>query len=160
MTDFLADKRREIVKRLAELEPLVAEYRRVEEASAALAGLPAPTGATTSTNGRKRGPGRPRGSKSTKPASSVPAAKSGRKAGAKGSGGVKRPGRRKGSGSRAAQALAFVGEQPGITVPELANKMGTAATYLYKVLPSLERDEQIRREGRRWYPREPTPAAA
>ncbi len=61
-------------------------------------------------------------------------------------------GRRKGSGKRAVQALAFIQEQPGITIPELAAKMGTHQTYLYKVVPGLEQDGRIRKEGRGWHP--------
>jgi ribosomal protein S25 len=43
---------------------------------------------------------------------------------------------------------------PGITVSEMAKKMGIDGTYLYKVLPPLEREGKIRKEGRGWYPPE------
>ena len=43
MSDFLKTKREEIAARLRELEPLVEEYRQLEAASAALAGLPGAT---------------------------------------------------------------------------------------------------------------------
>ena len=44
MTDFLAAKQQEINSRLAELQPAVQEYQRLEAAAAALAGIaPSPT---------------------------------------------------------------------------------------------------------------------
>ncbi len=48
-----------------------------------------------------------------------------------------RRGRPRGSGTRAAQALSLVGEQPGITIPELADAMGIKQNYLYRVMPGL-----------------------
>lgn len=39
MTDFLDEKRKEIDARLRELRPLVDEYRRLEQAASALAGV-------------------------------------------------------------------------------------------------------------------------
>lgn len=147
MTDFLDLKRKEITNRLAELGPLVEEYRRLEAAAAALAGVAGGTtaaGATaagTSTAGSARRPGRPRGSKNR------PKAKVAVAAGAKG-----RPGRRKGSGTRAAQAVTFVQGQPGITIPQLAEKMGIKQNYLYRVLPGLEREGKIAKQGRGWHP--------
>jgi len=40
VSDFLDTKRKEIAGRLRELEPLIAEYRQLEAAQTALAGLP------------------------------------------------------------------------------------------------------------------------
>jgi hypothetical protein len=34
----------------------------------------------------------------------------------------------------------FVQGQPGITIPELAAKMGIKQNYLYRVLPGLEQE--------------------
>jgi hypothetical protein len=67
--------------------------------------------------------------------------------------GRRRAGRRKGSGTRSAQALAFVKGQPGITIPELAAKMGIKQNYLYRVLPALEQEGKIRKQGRGWHPK-------
>ncbi|MFZ1926457.1 MAG: hypothetical protein WAU42_09975, partial [Solirubrobacteraceae bacterium] len=64
----------------------------------------------------------------------------------------RRAGRRKGSGTRAAQALQFVSGQPGITIPELAAKMGIKQNYLYRVLPGLEQEKKIKKQGRGWHP--------
>jgi hypothetical protein len=64
-----------------------------------------------------------------------------------------RVGRRKGSGTRAAQALSFVRDQPGITIPELASKMGIKQNYLYRVLPGLEQEGKLEKKGRGWHPK-------
>lgn len=150
MTDFLDDKRREINDRLAELKPLIAEYQQLEAAAAALAGVgsAAPRSAsTTAATPARRGPGRPRGSRNRTAASARSVAKSTASTPRRG-----RPGRRKGSGTRAAQALSFVTGQPGITIPELAAKMGIKQNYLYRVLPGLEQEKKIRKQGRGWHP--------
>jgi hypothetical protein len=155
VTDFLDEKRREITARLDELKPLVEEYSRLEAAAAALDGVggrrTATSTASTSsapTTTRRRGPGRPRGSKAS--AAPSPAAKP---AAAKSAAAPKRrAGRRKGSGTRAAQALSFVQGQPGITIPELAAKMGIKQNYLYRVLPALEEEGKVAKQGRGWSP--------
>lgn len=153
MTDFLAEKRREIDDRLVELKPLVSEYERLEAASKALAGVPASKNgaavpAPRPAGAARRRPGRPPGSKNKAPAAatttraavkSKPAAK-------------RRAGRRKGSGQRGAQALTFVTGQPGITIGELAAKMGIKQNYLYRVLPGLEQEKKIEKQGRGWHP--------
>jgi ribosomal protein S25 len=168
VTDFLDEKHREITDRLAELQPLVEEYQRLEAAVAALDGLgrsatapaaaapkaapkAAAKAARKKTPGR-RGPGRPRGSKTKTKAAAAPAKTAA--AAPAGRGGARRKaGRRKGSGTRAAQALAFVQEQAGITIPELAARMGIKQNYLYRVLPILEEEGKVRKEGRGWHPK-------
>jgi hypothetical protein len=154
VTDFLDEKRREINDRLAELKPLIDEYNRLQAAATALAGVggsaPASRAAAPAAPAR-RGPGRPRGSKSRKTATrarsaaAAPAAKTSATP-------RRRAGRRKGSGTRAAQALSFVTGQPGITIPELAAKMGIKQNYLYRVLPGLEQEKKIKKQGRGWHP--------
>lgn len=163
MTDFLGEKQREITDRLNELAPLVEEYRGLEAAATALDGI----GGASS--GRKRGPGRPRGSGKVAAASTTTRKKPGRPepkqvgrpkkvGGPPGTGRSvsatkRRPGRRKGSGTRAAQALTLVQGQPGITIPELAAKMGIKQTYLYRVLPGLEQEGKVAKDGRGWHPK-------
>ncbi len=152
MTDFLDEKRKEITDRLKELKPLVDEYHRLEAAASALAGVggSAIRAAADVATG-KRGPGRPRGTAAKKPAAAKAArkpAKAPAKAGAK-----RRAGRRKGSGTRAAEALSFVQGQPGITIPELAAKMGIKQNYLYRVLPGLEAEKKVEKKGRGWHPK-------
>ena len=154
MTDFLDETRREITKRLNELKPLVEEFNRLEAAAGALAGALGSAASEARHAVVRRGPGRPRGSSSRKkapeataratPAAAKAAREPGRPAKA-------RAGRRKGSGTRAAEALSFVQGQPGITIPELAVKMGIKQNYLYRVLPGLEKEGKIRKVGRGWY---------
>jgi hypothetical protein len=150
VTDFLDEKRREINDRLAELKPLIEEYHQLEAAASALAGVGSVAPSATAAPVR-RGPGRPRGSRNrtttrrARASSTTQTAAAPRRRGG-------RPGRRKGSGTRAAQALSFVTGQPGITIPELAAKMGIKQNYLYRVLPGLEQEKKIRKEGRGWHP--------
>jgi hypothetical protein len=151
--DFLEGKRKEIAQRLSELKPAVDEHHRLTEAAAALEKIGG--SALAAIVPRRRGPGRPPGSRRTTTGAS---AKGGRKPGrtvaktgrpaAK-----RRAGRRKGSGTRAAEALSFVKDQPGITIPELAAKMGIKQNYLYRVLPGLEREGKVTKKGRGWHPK-------
>lgn len=140
MNDFLDEKRREITQRLKELKPVVDEFRRLEAAVAALAGLGSRSAATAATT-RRRGPGRPPGTGAKRTVTAT-------KAAAK-----RRAGRRKGSGARAAQALSLVQDQPSITIPELAAKMSIKQNYLYRVLPGLEQENKVEKKGRGWYPK-------
>jgi hypothetical protein len=174
VTDFLDEKRREINDRLAELKPLIDEYNRLEAAATALAGVrgsasassrAAAAPAAAAAAPARRGPGRPRGSKSR---TTTGAKRRGRPPGSKTkakaetaatttattakAAAPRRAGRRKGSGTRAAQALSFVSGQPGITIPELAAKMGIKQNYLYRVLPGLEQEKKIKKQGRGWHP--------
>jgi hypothetical protein len=152
VTDFLDEKRREITDRLKELKPMVDEYNRLEAAASALAdvGGAAPATGAKAAPGRRRGPGRPRGSVNRTSTAAAPATakrKAGRPAGRR------RAGRRKGSGTRAAEALSFVQGQPGITIPELAAKMGIKQNYLYRVLPGLQEEGKVTKQGRGWLPK-------
>jgi DNA-binding IclR family transcriptional regulator len=69
-------------------------------------------------------------------------------------------GPRKGSGRRAAEALALIQATPGVTIPELAVKMGIKKTYLYTVLPDLERAGLVKKDGRGWHPASAAAATA
>ena len=147
MTDFLDDKRREISNRMKELKPAVDEFNRLEAAAAALAGVGGSTSSATAT--RRRGPGRPRGSvnRTTRRVAAKPKRKAARATTRR------RAGRRKGSGTRAIEAYSFVQGQPGITIPELAAKMGIKQNYLYRVLPGLEQEKKVTKRGRGWFPK-------
>jgi hypothetical protein len=134
MADFLDEKRREIGGRLKELKPLVEEYQRLEAAASALDGVPANATASASRGAGTRG-------------AKAPVRR-------RGSGGGGRRGRPKGSGTRGAEALALVKESPGITIPELAAKMGIKQNYLYRVLPGLAEDGLVAKDGRGWHPKE------
>ena len=126
MADFLDEKRREIDSRLKELRPLVDEFNRLEKAAAALAGVGGtPDGSPSTSKRRRRSSGAPAG---------------------------KGRGRPRGSGARAKQALELVRARPGITIAELADEMGIKANYLYRVMPSLASDGQVKRRGKGWHP--------
>jgi hypothetical protein len=155
VTDFLDEKRQEITTRLKELKPLVDEYTRLEAAAAALAGVGGSVASTVATvTTRRRGPGRPRGSGTAKKSAPATATVAAPKApGKPGRPAKRRAGRRKGSGTRAAEARSFVQGQPGITIPELAAKMGIKQNYLYRVLPGLEQEKKVEKKGRGWYPK-------
>jgi sugar-specific transcriptional regulator TrmB len=140
MADFLDEKRNEIGARLKELKPLVDEYQRLEAAAAALDGMPVHSngsagngsGSTRRATARVKAAGRTRGAGS----------------------GTGRRGRPKGSGTRGAEALALVMGSPGITIPEIADKMGIKQNYLYRVLPGLAEDGLVRKDGRGWHPQD------
>lgn len=63
----------------------------------------------------------------------------------------KRPGRRR-HGARAEQAQQLIAAKPGISVAELAAEMGIGTTYLYRLLPRLEREGKLRKQQRGYHP--------
>jgi ribosomal protein S25 len=122
MANFLEEKRKEIDARLRELRPLVDEFNQLEKAAAALAGVGGGGGA------------KPRARRAT-------------------SGGPRRRrGRPRGSGNRAKQALELVRARPGITITELADTMGIKANYLYRVMPTLQKEGQVKKRDKGWHP--------
>jgi hypothetical protein len=127
------------VKRASKAAPASTPAASTPAVTAVITAEGTPAGA------ERKGPGRPKGS--GKKVGRPPGA--GKKAG--------RPkgkvGRRKGSGTRATQALSFVQGQPGITVPELAAKMGIKQNYLYRILPGLEQEGKLEKKGRGWHPK-------
>jgi hypothetical protein len=129
LAGFVDSTVKDIDDRLRELKEEVA---RLEAARTALVG------------GRRR-PGRPRA------ASTAAAATPTRRRAAA----ARRPGRPRGrsrSGTRANQALELVRSTPGITIPQIAEKMGIEPNYLYRVMPRLATDGQVKREGQGWHP--------
>ena len=128
MAGFVDSTVKEIDDRLRELKE---EVSRLEAARNAL-------------TGGRRGPGRPRATRtraqSTRRSATTPR---------------RRPGRPRGrsrSGTRANQALELVRSTPGITIPQIAEKMGIEPNYLYRVMPRLATDGQVKREGQGWHP--------
>jgi hypothetical protein len=129
LAGFVDSTVKEIDDRLRELKEEVA---KLEAARSALVG-------------GRRGPGRPRAART---AAAAPTATARRRSG-------RRPGRPRGrsrGGTRANQALELVRATPGITIPQIAEKMGIEPNYLYRVMPRLLTDGQVKRDGQGWHP--------
>jgi CRP-like cAMP-binding protein len=121
MADFLDAKVKEIDERLRELKPLVDEHARLEKARQALSGV--------------GGNGRRSGARAATTRTST----------------GRRRGRPRGGNTRTRQTLELVRTRPGITIPELAESMKIKPNYLYRILPGLEKDGQVRKEGKGWH---------
>ena len=133
MAEFVDSTIKEIDGRLQELR---GEVSRLEAARSALAG-------------ERRRPGRPRGS-SARAAGSTSRPTRGR-ARRRTTAASARTSTRRGGNTRANQALELVRKQPGVTIPELATAMKIQPNYLYRVLPRLAADGQVKREGQGWH---------
>jgi predicted Rossmann fold nucleotide-binding protein DprA/Smf involved in DNA uptake len=125
LTEFVDSTVKDIDARLNELKQEVA---KLEAARAALVG-------------GRRGPGRPRGS-TTRARTTTRRAGTGRRS--------RRSRGRRGGNTRANQALELVRSNPGITIPDIAKSMGIAPNYLYRVLPRLQQEGQIKKDGQGW----------
>jgi len=159
--DFLEKQRRDIEARLRALQPYVDEYNQLEAASSALAGVgrdggsaagTARTKRTRATGGRGRTTTR-RARTTTRTGSASRTGSATRTRARAGAPTRRRRGRPRGSGTRAVQALELVKANPGITIPELAKRMGIKQNYLYRVLPGLQSDGKVRKQGRGWVPK-------
>lgn len=123
----LDDMKAQLEGRARELKPMHDEYIEVTEALERLNGAPTPA---------------PRARPSTVSAPPKPKAQSK----------PTRRGRPKGSGKRAQEATEIVKKNPGITLPEIAKKMGIKDNYLYRVLPALQQEGLIKKDGKGWFP--------
>jgi hypothetical protein len=146
-TDFLTKQRQQIEARLKELQPAHEEYLTLLKARDALAAVKPANGRRGPGPGRpvgrpagrppgKRGPGRPRGSRT---GAGRATATNGRR--------TRKRGRASSSNTRADQALALIKQNPGIKVPDIADKMGIRQNYLYRVTAGLEKQRLVRRRG-------------
>ncbi|MEA2144540.1 MAG: hypothetical protein QOG59_127 [Solirubrobacteraceae bacterium] len=124
MAGFVDSTVKDIDDRLSELR---AEVTKLEAARSALVG--------SSRDGR--------GSESHGPRASV------RRRSSRGPG---RPRGRRGGNTRASQALELVRQQPGITIPQIAEAMSIEPNYLYRVLPRLVNEGKVSRNGQGWVP--------
>jgi hypothetical protein len=59
---------------------------------------------------------------------------------------------RAGNTARATEAKQLIERRPGMTVAELSKEMGIGTTYLYRLLPRLEREGALRKEGKGYHP--------
>jgi hypothetical protein len=63
-----------------------------------------------------------------------------------------RPGRPRGSGGTSKKAVEVIRQNPGIKVSELARELKMRhPNYLYRVLPQLEAQGAVRKEGKGWH---------
>jgi DNA-binding MarR family transcriptional regulator len=126
LPDFVQTAVKEIDDQLRVLKD---EASRLEAARAALTGG-ARRRERPASNGGGRTPGRPRRRRDRSAAAPRPRA----------------------GNTRANQALELVREKPGITIPEIAKAMKIEPNYLYRVLPRLASDGQVKRNGPGWHP--------
>ena len=134
MPAFVDTTVKDIDQRLRELQD---EVSRLEAARSALTG------------GRRR-PGRPRtvSARTTGASARTTRARTRRRTTTPP---AARPTRR-GGNTRAGQALDLVRKQPGVTIPKLAKAMKIQPNYLYRVLPRLASEGQVKRDGQGWHP--------
>ncbi len=145
MADFVDQKRGEMEDRLTELRPIVEEYDRLTKAVEALSN--AGVGSSRRAAKPARATAKPKRA-AAKPKKRATAKPKKRRSAASG-----RRGRPKGSGKRSKQALRLVTNNPGVTIPEIAKNIGIKQNYLYRVLPTLEKEGFVVKKGRGWYPR-------
>lgn len=166
MTDLLDKIRDEIGTRSAELEPVVSEYKRLQAVEAALNNLAeAPSRVSTTRAAPKTAKPAPKGTQrrprrgSTRIASKVLVGSTSRPTIAPAPIAEKRkrtPARRQAGGTRAIQVFRCVAEHPGITIAGLEKKTKISRTSLHRIVPGLELEGKVARQGTGWYPRAPS----
>jgi transposase-like protein len=158
----LHDLERQVVARLRELEPLVREYEQLRAAAERLGISYQPRVDTGDGDGprpsrRPRARAAPPRPNAKANASAPVAADRGERATKSANTGraARRAARRRPAaapGQRQQQMLALVVEQPGITVADVAQRLGIDATGLYRVMHQLAETGQVRKDGRQLYP--------
>jgi hypothetical protein len=128
LADFVDSTVKDIDSRLQELQ---IEVQKLQAARTALVGA-------------RRGPGRPAGSGAASTTTATP-----RRPARRGGG---RPRGRRGGNTRANQALQLVKDQPGITIPQIAESLKIEPNYLYRVMPKLVGEGAVKRDGQGWHP--------
>ena len=135
-TSHVLDEARDLLKkRLAELDD---ERKRLERALGEL-------GEKATSTGGRRGPGRPSGVAAPDAHLAVAAP-----AGPRGSS-TSTPRRRR-KNTRSGQAVELVKKTPGISAAEIAKSMKIKPNYLYRVLGELEKEGQVKKKGRQYFP--------
>jgi hypothetical protein len=140
----------EISVRLDEVEKLIAPLRAEAEQlmklaasfDSPIAGPATPASAPTRTRAKTT---RKATTRVSRPANPAVRAKRGRPAG---------------GGNRAQQAIEQIIKRPGITASELAAAMGIGPNYLYRVLPQLQKEAKITKQGKGYHPAGDTQANA
>jgi hypothetical protein len=164
--DQLHELEQRVAQRLRELEPMVAEYRELEDVARRLgiargevdAGAgdasaqdtartagelldrPESVAPEQNANGDAQGASAPARRRRRQPAAvSKPRTR-------------RKPGTRASAGSRQEDVLRLIRQRPGVTVRDLGQELGVDSTGLYRVVRRLESDGQIRKEGRKLEP--------
>jgi hypothetical protein len=154
MSNVLEHSLQDIAARLESLKPAVEEYSRLQAASEVLASLNGTPKRsknvypTSAAKGRSRS--RRLGKTRSRPAPRVGTDRA--RTGRHKSAGTRRRGRPKGWSTRPGEALAAIQAQPGITTAGIAAKLKMRPNYLYRVLPVLQKERRIRKEGKGWHP--------
>jgi hypothetical protein len=119
------DVRSRVEQRMKELEPSVKEYEELRRIAAAID----TQAAAPANDGQSRRSGRAAPRRALRPSG---------------------PGRG-GHGARSDEARKLIAEKPGVTVAELAERMEIGTTYLYRLLPRLEREGALRKQGKGYH---------
>jgi hypothetical protein len=148
----LEELQKRVDARLQELEPLVAEYHRLQQLSQQLDfDLPAGGGSRAEPAPPERAARQP---SKPAPAARKPAARRRRapkrvKAAAKPADSRRRPGGTRETGrDRRERVLELIATRPGITVPEISRELGVDPPPLYRVVRKLLADGVVNKEGK------------
>jgi DNA-binding protein H-NS len=137
----LSTIRVQVQERLKELERLIAPLRaELDELASVSEKFTANGSAASAARTRRSRPSKTADPKAAKPRAARPAnraASSRRPTG----GGV----------GRAQQAVKLIADNPGMTVPEMAKAMGIGSNYLYRVLPRLQKDGKVSKQGKGYH---------
>jgi hypothetical protein len=136
----------QVQARLQELEELIAPLRAELEKLSSVSAIFDSNGFHPTAATAEAKPTRRRARAAAKPA-------------AAGRAGAPKRARRGGGGGRAQLTAKLITEQPGITASELAKAMSIAPNYLYRVLPRLEREGHIAKQGKGYHATPAAPAA-
>ncbi|HEX3873325.1 MAG TPA: hypothetical protein VHW26_04195, partial [Solirubrobacteraceae bacterium] len=131
----LSTIRGQVQDRLKELEELIAPLRAELEELTGVAEKFTSNGAGAVTEPARRARRAAKAKQTSAPKAAAP-----RKSRRAGGGG--------GGASRAEQAITLIDENPGMTVPDMAKAMGIGSNYLYRVLPALEKDGKVTKQGK------------
>jgi hypothetical protein len=143
--DQLKDLENQVAGRLAELEPLVAEYHELQQVAERLGIKPRAAASAPAA------------------AAATPRRRATRRKSAASAGGRRTSRRRRNAaapGSRQADVLRLVTDRPGITVPELGRELSVDPTGLYQIVRRLEGRGELRKVGPRLEPAAATPPPA
>lgn len=156
---LIDDFQRQIDARLSELQPAFAEYTALQqlreaiksldpEAAAAHVSLfPFPVAAGNGANGAAAEPPAPRPARATEGAGTARRRRT--RAAQEAPQG---PTVEEQNAAYADAAIELVGQEPGLTAGQLAERMGVPASVLFRLLPTLQREGRLRKQGKGYRP--------